>query len=181
MKLLLLKILENKYKEIDIKSIRQIKKILNKFTYLLKTFTEDEKRSLILIINFISYFIYKELYKEIRKTESIFKIDILYFFKDIICGEEIYLFDKESISILNKLATIDEKIEEIGIINQKLLISERFKYVPINQKFEFSQIKILHDGYSIALPLSLNFINEFKEESIYKWCEEKYELTHHIS
>lgn len=180
MRLLLLKILENKYKEIDIKSIRQIKKILNKFTYLLKTFTEDEKRSLILITNFISYFIYKELYKEIKKTESIFKIDILYFFEDIICDEKICSFDKESISILNKLATIDEKIKEIGIINQKLLISEKIKYIPNNQKFEFNQIKILHDGYSIALPLSLNFINKFKEESIYRWCEEKYELTHHI-
>ena len=66
------------------------------------------------------------------------------------------------------------------ITNQNNLISEKLKYPLFNQKFNFNQIKILCDGNTIGIPLNLNFINEFKEESIYKWCEEKYEFTCYI-
>ncbi|MCQ9627726.1 hypothetical protein HS141_12405 [Cetobacterium somerae] len=195
MKALLIKILETKYKEIKIKSIRQIRKILNKFTCLLRTFTEGEKRSLILITNFIAYFLYREFYNEIKKDKTIFGIDILYFFQDIICNREINsgykievldsfynnecLFEVESTIILSTLATLTE-VRKVVITNQNNLISEKLKYPLFNQKFNFNQIKILCDGNTIGIPLNLNFINEFKEESIYKWCEEKYEFTCYI-
>ncbi|WP_298065301.1 P-loop NTPase fold protein [uncultured Cetobacterium sp.] len=196
MKALLIKILETKYKEIKIKSIRQIRKILNKFTCLLKTFTEEEKRSLILITNFISYFLYKEFYNEINRDNTIFGINIVYFFRDIISNEKINsgyriealdsfynnecLFEVESIVLLSTLATLDTKVRKVVIINQNNLISEKLKYPLFNQKFNFNQIKILCDGNVIGIPLSLNFINEFKEQSIFKWCEEKYEFTYYI-
>lgn len=196
MKSLLLKILQSKYKEISVKSIRQIKKILNKFTCLIKTFSEEEKRSLILIINFISYFMYKEFYGEIIESKSIFKIDILYFFKDIICNKKINsgyriealdsfynnecLFEVESTITLSTLATLDTEVRKVVITNQNNLTSEKLKYPLFNQKFNFNQIKIPCDGNVIGIPLSLNFINEFKEETIYKWCKEKYEFTHYV-
>ncbi|MGL5777139.1 KAP family P-loop NTPase fold protein [Cetobacterium sp.] len=202
MKALLIKILEIKYKEIKIKSIRQIRKILNKFTCLLKTFTEEEKRSLILITNFISYFLYREFYNEIKKEKTIFGIDILYFFQDMICNEEINsgykiealgafyneecLIDKEQIAMLSELATIS--VESTKIINQTLLVSERLKFREFNQKLNLKQIIIPFDFpgmqsnsvHYIGVPINQNFINEFKESSILKWCEEKYEFTHYI-
>ena len=196
MKALLIKILETKYKEIKIKSIRQIRKILNKFTCLLKTFTEEEKRSLILITNFISYFIYKEFYNEIKKdNNSIFGMNILYFFKDIISNEKITsgyrieelnrfydekcLFNRESVFILSKLTKITKS---------EVIIEGDNGRTEDEQKFNFEQIKIMYNygrfqnnyTHLINVPLKMDFINKFKYESIFKWCEEKYEFTYYI-
>lgn len=202
MKSLLLKILENKYKEINIKSIRQIRKILNKFTYLIKTFSEEEKRSLILIVGFISYFIYKEFYKEIKESNNIFNINILYFFKDIICDKEVNsgykieelnifyseksLFDMDTIETLSKFITGSANSVGIQAIDQ---VTKNYLNL-LDQKFTFDQIKIIYNRKRtyennriniISLPLNSSFIHEYKDKTIYKWCEEKYEFTYYIN
>lgn len=190
---LFLKVLEKKYIDIEVKSVRQLRKSINKFNYLVKTFTEEEKRSLVLITGFIVYFIYKEFYQIISKNKSIFRFNINNFYDEIFCkknrghGHCIDVinswYDPESLLEYRLVDSfyrlIRRNTDTETIIYQSYSLDNRSALIYTLESIDLR----FNNGRDIGvlfLPLKNNFIEEYKEETIFQWCKEKYEFTLYI-
>lgn len=193
---LFLKVLEKKYHDIEIQSIRQLQKSINKFNYLIKTFTEEEKRSFLLITGFIIYFIYQEFYKEIKEVKNIYGFDISNFYDDLfidrhltsgnqILNTNIYFNPKcyfEYIDI-NRFYSFENLLLE----KKNIFIKSSLNSIFDLRVYRFEDITILcdkntpnHENINIYLPLTTDFIKTHKLNSIQQWCKEKYEFTLYI-
>lgn len=189
---LFFQVFKEKYKSLQIKSVRQLRKSLNKFNYLIKTFTESEKRSFLLITGFIAFFIYKEFYDKIEMKNNLYGFEIVSFFDKLFIDKNLTkddflensdgyynnrcLFDKEVISLFYKYKNRYQDF------NTPLFIESTF-YDP--KTYNFKSIKADYRAFykervSFLLPLPEDFLKEYKEKSIYQWCKEKYEFTSHL-
>ncbi|MFK4784815.1 P-loop NTPase fold protein [Fusobacterium sp. MFO224] len=189
---LFFQVFKEKYCHLQIKSVRQLRKSLNKFNYLIKTFTEAEKRSFLLITGFITFFIYKEFYSEIIKKNNLYGFEITSFFENI-------FIDKNATGG-HVVGNSHQYYNHKCLFNIRAIHSfykfenNRYDYNPFStfgsklKDFNLSSINIYcksgdpfnYDKNFFLLPLPEEFLKKYKEKSIYEWCKEKYEFTFHL-
>lgn len=191
---LLLKLIIINYSKINMKSVRQLRKSLNKYRYLIRSFSENEKKSLFMILGFTAYF-----------------FNIEYNMKDIFTSNNPYKFDIRKIldNFLTKATRGDgaSDIRSIGrdvnreclfgtqeIINfYNLLTKNQIKVKSYNSDESITNIcqiiagmTEVRDGLTgryeevLILPLSVEYLMKYEFDSLAQWCKDKYEFTHYI-
>ena len=189
---LLLKLIMINYNEINMKSVRQLRKSLNKYVYLIKTFSENEKKSLFTVLGFVGYFFKEEYFfnnKLLKK--NIYGFDILKIFEEFLTigneglnGSDIpgtnrnfnrkAIFHTDYIFRFYNLVTrtrSDIYIKSIALEGKLSEISEINIYIPYSEA---------NKKVELYLPFAKDYIEKYGTNSLAQWCKEKYEFTHYI-
>lgn len=194
---LLLELVMINYNSINIKSIRQLRKSLKKYFYLVKTFSENEKKSIFTILGFVAYFIDKEYnLKDKFPKSSIYGFDIRKILEDFLTVES-----KENSSyseiqsigrnINNKSLFVNQEIIGFYDILTKSEVKLQSRIYDVGEDvLNIRQIKAetyeARNRYSgryeeiLMLPFSEEYLLKYKADSLAQWCKEKYEFTHYI-
>lgn len=158
-------------------SIRELKKSLNKYKYIIKTFTEYEKRSLLMVLGFIGYFIYEEfnVINTGLNINNIYKFNIKSIFEGVIFKEK-----NQEYEVIESRAIPENSIKNfldiLKIDSRDIKFKRDVDEADINRNF----LICFYSGNEISLPLDNKFIKKYKMNSLSQWCKEKYEFTHYI-
>lgn len=189
---LLLKLIMINYNEINMKSVRQLRKSLNKYVYLIKTFSENEKKTLFTVLGFVGYFFKEEYFfnnKLLKK--NIYGFDIFKIFEEFLTivneglnGSDIpgtnrnfnqkAIFCTDYIFAFYNLVTRTGNgiyIKRIALEGKLSDISEIKTYIP----YSGTDKKVV-----LYLPFAEDYIEKYGANSLAQWCKEKYEFTHYI-
>ncbi len=191
---LLLKLIIINYSKINMKSVRQLRKSLNKYSYLIKSFSENEKKSLFMILGFTAYFFNIEYnMKDIFTNNNPYKFDIRKILDNFLTkatrgdgtsdirsiqrdfNEECLFRMQEIINFYNLLTKNEIKVKSYNsdknVTNISQIIAE-MNEVRNNFTGRYEEV--------LVLPLSTEYLMKYNFDSLAQWCKEKYEFTHYI-
>lgn len=192
---LLLKLITINYNSINVKSIRQLRKSLKKYVYLVKTFSENEKKCLFTILGFVAYFIDKEYNLKDKFPKSIiYDFDIRKILEELLTvkarEDSTYShiqsigrdYNSESLFVGSEIGNFYNFLGKQGVKVQNFNLEENI--VNIYQiKARISEYTNRISGrreYVMSLPFSEEYLLKYKAYSLAQWCKEKYEFTHYI-
>lgn len=195
---LLLKLIIINYKNLDIKSIRQLKKSLNKFNYSIRTFSLKEKSCIFTVLGFVAYFINSEYNLKDKKNNEklIYKFNVRKILDEFLLssneGDGLIVNSKNLIN-LNKryneesLFSIREVEKFYDIILETGTVTiESFSEGDGNRKLRYisdiygNVLKTSNNRFHLLLPVTKEYVEKYGSNSLAQWCKEKYEFTHYI-
>ena len=192
---LLLKLITINYNSINVKSIRQLRKSLKKYIYLVKTFSKNEKKCLFTILGFVAYFIDKEY-----NLKDKFPKSIIYDFDIRKILEEFLTVKARDGSSYSDIQSIGKDFNTESLFNTQEIVNfynflnkQEVKVQNFNLEEDLINIcQIRARGYEgmnrmngrreciISLPFTEEYLLKYKAYSLAQWCKEKYEFTHYI-
>lgn len=191
---LLLKLIMINYNKINMKSVRQLRKSLNKYNYLIKTFSENEKKSLFTVLGFVAYFFDREYnMKDIFQNNNPYKFDIRKIMDNFLT-EEPKGDSSSDIRYINRDINRECLLREREIINFYCILAKneiRIKNYDLDENITklhqiTAEVNEVRDSFRgryeeiLMLPLSVDYITKHESYSLAQWCKEKYEFTHYI-
>ncbi|MHA4989125.1 KAP family P-loop NTPase fold protein [Cetobacterium somerae] len=191
---LLLKLIMINYNEINMKSVRQLRKSLNKYIYLIKTFSENEKKSLFTILGFVAYFFDREYnMKDILSKNNTYRFDIRKIVDNFLTKES-RGDDSSDIRSIDRDINRECLFRDQEILNFYILLAKneiKIKNCSLDENITnlyqiTAEVNEVRDSFRgryeeiLMLPLSVDYILKHGSYSLAQWCKEKYEFTHYI-